>query len=98
MSAPIKLDKTEDKEQVIGVFQPLLSKTFGGENYQKYYLNDAKQLVRSHVNAELKRRNMSLDAVRKCQEIKRQIDKSKSINKMLEHLTEACLLDEELID
>ncbi len=97
MKHETKLVKQEDKDQVIGVYQPLLSNTFGGSNYTKYYLGDAKQLITSHVDAELKRRNMTTDAVRKCQEVKRQITRAKDMTKVLEYLTEACLLNEEVI-
>ncbi|MCA1800077.1 MAG: hypothetical protein LC687_04875 [Actinobacteria bacterium] len=97
MKNETKLVKQEDKDQVIGIYQPLLSNTFGGTNYTKYYLDDAKGLVASHVDAELKRRNLSTDALRKCQEIRKHVSRAKNINRVLELLTEACLLDDELI-
>lgn len=90
------LDSDEDKQQVIAVFQPLLSNSFGGDKYLKFYLQDAKQLINSHLDIELKKRELSHKARMKCHETRVAINKAKSMDKVLTTLADVCLLDEEL--
>lgn len=89
----------EENEQVAQVFQYLVSDVFGGEKYKRYYLTDAHNLVKDHVDNQLRNSTtMSSNVIRKCQEVRKDVLRSKNMTKILEYLSEACLLDEEPSD
>ena len=98
MSTKKKMERLTDgeKQQVTTVFQPLLSNTFGGTNYKKFYLDDAKHIITSHVDAEVKKHKFNSKVVRKCNETRFGVTRATSMEKVLELLSEACLLEEVL--
>lgn len=93
----IKLTLTE-KQKVERIFEPLLSETFGGSNYHKYNLKQAKEIIENHINENFKNISLSEQTIiyvsNKLSKIKRATD----LIKVLEIISELCLLEEELTE
>ena len=88
----------EMKQQVENLFEPLLSVTFGGDNYKRYSLEQAKQLTSAHITAALQALNTPLapPALIMVHHTLHEVQKVKSLLKLLELISEMCLLEEDL--
>lgn len=85
-----------EKHEVATIFEPLLSKTFGGEKYKKYYLQDMQEIIRSEVSAYIQKNSPGLNLRSVLHDTITRIRKAKNITKVLTILSDMALIEDSI--
>ena len=87
-----------EKQQIERIFEPLLSEAFGGNKYHQYTTSRAKEIIEEHVNKSMQGKNLSDKVEIEIANKMKKIQTAGSLIKILEIISELCLLEEELSD
>lgn len=85
-----------DKETIAEIFQPLLSNTFGGEKYKKFYPQDMKETIRTEVVSYIQKHNPPRPVKDVLHSLFTHTRKVNSTYELLIHITNLAMINESI--